>query len=97
MRQRGRSSSGRASGSQSESGEFESRRLQLKNTSFVEVFFILSVDRQLFSLISNFSRYFYGFGRREEFFFALEIDNSLVIIREIYNFLVIIFDFMLMF
>ena len=90
MYQRGRSSSGRASGSQSESGEFESRRLHLRIR-------MLFVDRQLFSLISSFSRYFHGFRRREGFFFALWINNSLVIIRDIYNFPIIISDFLFMF
>ena len=55
MRIWGRSSSGRASGSQSESGEFESRRLQ-----------------------------------KHWIFTRLSIDNFLVILRLIYNFLVII-------
>ena len=44
---------------------------------------------QLFSL----SRYLRGFWRREGFIFVFGIDNFLVILRLIYNFLIIISDF----
>ena len=53
MYQRGRSSSGRASGSQSESGEFESRRLHLRIRMLFCRLTTLLVNLQLFPLFSR--------------------------------------------
>ena len=47
--------------------------------------------------IDNSSRYLRGFWRREGFIFVFGIDNFLVILRLIYNFLVIILRFLAVF